>query len=51
MVVLDPFLGIGSSAVAALRLGTSFVGFETGRGYMDEAIERLNNSIEAHSSS
>lgn len=51
MVVLDPFLGIGSSAVAALRLGTSFVGFEIGRGYMDEAIERLNNSIKAHSSS
>jgi site-specific DNA-methyltransferase (adenine-specific) len=40
-LVLDPFLGIGSSAIAALRLGVSFIGFEIDKEYMDEAITRL----------
>jgi site-specific DNA-methyltransferase (adenine-specific) len=41
MVVLDPFLGIGSTAVACFRLGISFVGFEIDRTYIREAIERI----------
>lgn len=41
MLVVDPFLGIGSSALAANRLGLSFVGFEIDRFYMDETISRL----------
>jgi site-specific DNA-methyltransferase (adenine-specific) len=41
MVVMDPFLGIGSTAIASTRLGVSFVGFEIDRGYIDEAISRL----------
>ena len=32
-LVLDPFTGIGSSAVAAARLGVVFVGFELDREY------------------
>ncbi|MHB8566431.1 MAG: DNA-methyltransferase [Nitrososphaerales archaeon] len=47
LVVLDPFLGIGSTAIASMRLGVSFVGFEIDRGYMDEAISRLSSSIGA----
>jgi site-specific DNA-methyltransferase (adenine-specific) len=41
-LVADPFVGIGSTAVAAKRLGVSFVGFEIDRGYIDEAIARLS---------
>jgi site-specific DNA-methyltransferase (adenine-specific) len=41
-LVLDPFLGIGSTAVASMRIGTSFVGFEIDRTYLDEAIRRLS---------
>ncbi|MBM3898125.1 MAG: site-specific DNA-methyltransferase [Thaumarchaeota archaeon] len=41
LLVLDPFLGIGSSAIAALRLGVLFVGFEIDKGYMAETIDRL----------
>jgi site-specific DNA-methyltransferase (adenine-specific) len=41
MVVMDPFLGIGTTAIASTRLGVSFVGFEIDRGYIDEAISRL----------
>jgi site-specific DNA-methyltransferase (adenine-specific) len=47
LMVLDPFLGIGSTAIASLRLGTSFVGFEIDKGYMDEAIARLSSSMDA----
>jgi site-specific DNA-methyltransferase (adenine-specific) len=41
MVVMDPFLGIGTTAIASTRLGVSFVGFEIDREYIDEAISRL----------
>ena len=41
LLVLDPFLGIGSSALACKRLGVSFVGFEVDRAYLEEAVRRL----------
>lgn len=47
LVVLDPFLGIGTTAIASLRLGVSFVGFEIDQGYMDEGIARLSSALEA----
>ncbi len=40
-LVVDPFTGIGSTAVAAMRLGVSFVGFEIDKEYLDTAIARL----------
>lgn len=47
MVVMDPFLGIGSSAIASNRLGVSFIGFEIDKEYIDETITRLNSSIDS----
>ena len=38
---LDPFLGIGSSAVAAVRVGVPFVGFEVDPGYLEVARRRV----------
>jgi site-specific DNA-methyltransferase (adenine-specific) len=43
MVVMDPFLGIGSTAVASAKLGVSFVGFEIDKEYVDMAMTRLNS--------
>ncbi|MEW6603810.1 MAG: site-specific DNA-methyltransferase [Thermoproteota archaeon] len=40
-LVIDPFTGIGSTAVAAMRLGVPFVGFEIDKEYLDAAIARL----------
>jgi len=40
-LVMDPFAGIGSSAAAAINLGSSFVGFEIDRDYLETAISRL----------
>lgn len=42
MTVMDPFMGIGSSAVAASNLKVSFVGFDIDRNYLDEAIDRVS---------
>jgi site-specific DNA-methyltransferase (adenine-specific) len=41
MVIMDPFLGIGSTAIASDKLGVSFIGFEIDKQYIDMAIERL----------
>ena len=40
-LVVDPFAGIGSTAVAAMRLGVPFVGFEIDKEYLEVAIARL----------
>lgn len=40
-LVVDPFTGIGSTAVAAMRLGVPFVGFEIDKEYLDAAVVRL----------
>ena len=42
---MDPFLGLGSSAVACAELGVNFVGVEIDRSYLDEAIERVRGVI------
>jgi len=44
-LVLDPFIGIGSTAIACLRLGVSCIGFEIERNYLDEASKRIRLCI------
>jgi site-specific DNA-methyltransferase (adenine-specific) len=38
--VADPFMGLGSTAVACAQLGLNFVGVEVDEGYLKEAVER-----------
>jgi site-specific DNA-methyltransferase (adenine-specific) len=45
-VVMDPFLGLGSTAVAAARLMVDFVGIELDEHYLQEAIERTRRALE-----
>jgi site-specific DNA-methyltransferase (adenine-specific) len=40
--VLDPFVGLGSTAVAAHRLGVACVGFDIDRYYLDVAKSQLS---------
>jgi site-specific DNA-methyltransferase (adenine-specific) len=44
-VVADPFLGLGSTAVACAQIGVSFVGIEMDKGYLNEAIERTRAAL------
>lgn len=40
--ILDPFMGSGTTGIAALNLGFNFVGIEMGEDYFDIAQTRLN---------
>jgi site-specific DNA-methyltransferase (adenine-specific)/modification methylase len=39
--VLDPFMGSGTTGVAALSMGRKFIGIERERSYFDIAVERI----------
>lgn len=43
-IVLDPFLGSGSCAIAALQLGRRFIGIELDPIHFNKAIERIKNA-------
>lgn len=42
-LVLDPYMGSGSTGIAALRLGLRFAGIEIDRRHFDVACERIEN--------
>ncbi len=44
-VVLDPFMGSGTTAVAARRTGRHYLGFETDPDYVDRAEARLADEV------
>jgi site-specific DNA-methyltransferase (adenine-specific) len=44
-LAMDPFLGLGSSAVAAAQLGIDFIGVEIDSHYLEEAVSRVNAAI------
>lgn len=46
-LAMDPFLGLGSSAVAAARLGLDFVGVELDPHYLEEAVGRTRRALES----
>ena len=45
-LVVDPFLGLGSTAVVCAKLGVDFVGIELDAGYLEEAVARSRRAIE-----
>ena len=44
--VADPFLGLGSTAVACVKLGVSFVGAEMDLAYLKESVARARQALE-----
>ncbi|MEM9710745.1 MAG: site-specific DNA-methyltransferase [Actinomycetota bacterium] len=46
-LVLDPFMGAGSTAVAAVRSDRHFVGFDTDEGYLELARARIDEEVAA----
>ena len=43
-LILDPFMGAGTTGVAALEQGKSFIGVELSKHYFKVAKQRLENS-------
>ncbi len=44
-LVADPFLGLGSTAVACAQMGVSFVGIEMDKSYLKTAVERTRQAL------
>lgn len=44
-IVLDPFMGSGTTAVACKQLNRKFIGFETSKEYCDIANKRLSQDV------
>ena len=44
-VVVDPFMGSGSTAIAAIKQKKKFVGIELNRTYFDIACERIEAKL------
>lgn len=42
-LVLDPFMGIGSTGVACIKSNRNFIGIELDKNYFDIAKKRINN--------
>ena len=43
--ILDPFMGSGTTGVAAIELGRKFIGIEREPKYFDIACERIQNAV------
>lgn len=44
-LVLDPFMGIGNTAIACLRLGVDYIGFEIDESYTKIAEKQIKNFL------
>ena len=44
-LLLDPFLGLGNSAIAAAHLGIDFIGVEIDKHYLAEAVARVKAEL------
>ena len=51
MLVYDPFMGIGNTALACIQLNVNFIGTEIDYGYIHSAKERIDNLLNYRSQS
>lgn len=47
-LVIDPFMGSGTTGVACARTGRRFVGIELDDGYFDESVRRIKDTLEGY---
>jgi site-specific DNA-methyltransferase (adenine-specific) len=45
-LVLDPFMGSGTTAVACKELGRDFIGFEISDEYCNHAEKRIKSTVQ-----
>lgn len=44
-IILDPFMGSGTTGVAAVKLGRKFIGIEIHEPYFDIAVRRISDAL------
>ena len=44
-LVVDPFVGLGNTAIACARLGIDFIGIDIDAEYLDEAASRTREAL------
>ncbi len=44
-LILDPFMGSGTTGVACVNLGREFIGIEIDKGYFNTAVKRISEAI------
>ena len=44
--MLDPFMGSGQTAIAALKSGRHYVGYETDEKYVQLAHQRISKEVD-----
>lgn len=44
-IVLDPFLGSGTTVIAAIELERNFIGCELNKDYYNESVKRIENKL------
>ena len=44
-IILDPFMGSGTTAIACINTGRNFIGFELDKHYCDIANERIQKAL------
>ncbi|MGI0028733.1 MAG: DNA-methyltransferase [Nitrososphaera sp.] len=49
-IILDPFCGVGTTCVAALKTGRHFVGYDSKKEYVDTALRRIGSIVSAKDS-
>ncbi|MCK4424376.1 site-specific DNA-methyltransferase, partial [Candidatus Bathyarchaeota archaeon] len=48
-IVLDPFIGSGTTAIAALQANRHYIGYDTNKGYVKLAEKRIEDFISSQS--
>jgi DNA modification methylase len=44
-IILDPFMGSGTTAIACINTGRNYIGFELDKHYCDIANERIRKAL------
>lgn len=47
-VILDPFMGSGTTGVACIKTGRKFIGIELDQGYFEIAKKRIQDELAKH---
>jgi site-specific DNA-methyltransferase (adenine-specific) len=48
-LVVDPFVGLGSTAIACAGIGAEFIGIDVDQHYLREAVDRTRNAVASQS--